>query len=328
MTDDERMLVNHCRELYKRAGNAVPSFSRYLSPREQYILKAFGLLPPLSVDTLADNDALGFLWGGFDGAERAVYCALPSYYAYSLGDTANETGGSVEYTAYSDNDAAYAAQSGRSISGGSDDTTDATPVSLQSRFPVSIESKLAAAATDELEKIIQVLRIDAGGFARLTHRDYLGSITALGIDRSKLGDILVDDGGAYLFCSEAAAELILYELRTIGRDGVKVKKATLPDDFIYNRSFADESGTIASPRLDAIVSELAHVSRERAKELISRGLVEQNYFAAASPDAEISEGDVITVKRDSGVRNGKFILDSLSPSRRSGRLVVHARRYQ
>ena len=326
MTDGERMLVNHCRELYKRAGNSVPSFSRYLSPREQYILKAFGLLPPLSVDTLADNDAIGFLWGGFDGAERAVYCALPSYYAYSLGDTTND--GGVGFSAYSENNSTFAAQSDRSANGGSDDATDTPSIPPRGRLPVSIESKLAAAATDELEKIIQILRIDAGGFARLTHRDYLGSITALGIDRSKLGDILVDDGGAYLFCSEAAAELILYELRTIGRDGVKVKKATLPDDFVYKRSFADESGTIASPRLDAIVSELAHVSRERAKELISRGLVEQNYFAAASPDSAISEGDVITIKRDSGVRNGKFILDSITPSRRSGRLVVRARRYQ
>ncbi len=303
ITDDERMLVNHCRELYERAGNAVPSFSRYLSPREQYILKAFGLLPSLRADTLSDSDAIGFLWGGYAGAERAVYCALPSYFAYSIGD-------------FSD-------------TGDLSDTNDTLSVGSNQNEPSELlEGRLAAAAADEFSRICTVLRIDTGGFAHLTHRDYLGSVTGLGIDRSKLGDIITDDGGAYLIGFDTAADLILHELRTVGRDGVRVKRSALPTDFINKRSFADESGTIASPRLDSVVAEFAHVSRERAKELINRGLVEQNYFAAANADADISEGDVITIKRDSGVRYGKFILDSLSPSRRSGRLIVRARRYQ
>ena len=283
ITDDERILVNHCRELYERAGKMIPSFSRFLSPREQYILSSFGLIPTLSRDKLTDGDAIGFLWGGFIGSERAVYCALPSYFGYSLGDS-------------------------------------------QDGF--CIESELASAASDELSGIFTVLRIDSGGFAKLSHRDYLGSITALGIDRAKLGDIITDDTGAYLVASEAAADLILTELKTVGRDGVRIKKTEFPKDFIYKRTFAEENGTIASARLDAVVSEFAHVSRERAKELINRGLVEHNYFAASDADAVISENDIVTIKRDSGVRYGKFIIDSLSMSRRSGRLVIKARKYQ
>ena len=49
----------------------------------------------------------------------------------------------------------------------------------------------------------------------LTHRDYLGALMHLGIERSCLGDILVQGHTAYVFCLEKMAELICREVTRI-----------------------------------------------------------------------------------------------------------------
>lgn len=195
------------------------------------------------------------------------------------------------------------------------------------RYSLTDGCSEAAAFLAEFPNAIIPLRIRSGGYVNLTHRDFLGAITALGIDRSVMGDIICDGDGAIVFVCETVSEFIKNELIYIGRDKVKVCNIDLPDDFDRVPDFEAVRGTVASPRLDAVLSELACCSRETAKTVIRQGLCEHNYFTAAAADAAVSDGDVISCRKTSGCKGGKFIIDSLDELTSKGRIRLAARRY-
>lgn len=286
LTDGERLLLKRAAELRLRAEAGAPAFSDFLSPRERFILSSYGLSSSLNAEGLKDLDSICFFYGGYPNAERTVYCALPSFYAYSIEDSSSITSDEI-HTA----------------------------------------ELLAGLAKDELDKLFGVLRIRASGYVNLSHRDYLGALVGLGLDRSVLGDVLTDEDGAYVLCKNSVSEFIINELTQVGRDKVKVGRSSLPDDFEFKREFETVTGTIASARLDSVVSELARTSRETAKELIRRGYVEHNYFVAEDSDSGVSKGDVVSIKREGKARFGKYIVDDIDGRTGKGRIRLLARKY-
>lgn len=77
--------------------------------------------------------------------------------------------------------------------------------------------------SEESEVPISVIRFDVPKFRKLTHRDYLGTLMSLGIDRSKTGDILTDDEGAYVFVMSDIAEYVARNVNKIANAGVNTK---------------------------------------------------------------------------------------------------------
>ena len=195
------------------------------------------------------------------------------------------------------------------------------------RYSVSDLTNIASELSDEFEGTLVPIRIKTSGYVRLAHRDFLGALIGLGIDRGALGDIITDEDGAVAFALPSVAKLIESELTYIGRDKVKVCPASLPAGFDYQREFKTVSGTVASPRLDAVVSEIAATSRDSAKLLISQGLVEHNHFTADRPDREVFGGDIISIRKTSGTKGGKFIIDKIDELSSKGRIRLSARRY-
>ncbi len=195
------------------------------------------------------------------------------------------------------------------------------------RYSLTEGNTLGAAFRDELTEVITPLQIKTSGYVKLAHRDFLGALIGLGIDRAAMGDILPNDDGAIVFVSPSVATLIKNELTYIGRDKVKVADVTLPDDFTFSRQFEKIGGTVASARLDAVVSELARTSRESAKSLIDGGFVEHNYFTATRYDREVTNGDVISIRKTGATKGGKFIVDKIDELSMKGRIRLAARRY-
>lgn len=176
---------------------------------------------------------------------------------------------------------------------------------------------------DDISAKIRAVRISGSGYKTLTHRDYLGALLHLGINRSALGDICVtSEHGCMLFASPAVAELITSGCEKIGSDKVKIEQLPLSLDFKYERKMKDISDTVASDRLDCVVSSLANVSREKAKELILSALVECNYTQALRTDLKIQNGDTVSVR---GV--GKFIIEDITDETKKGRLRLSAKKY-
>ncbi|MBR6510365.1 MAG: hypothetical protein IKT38_07150 [Clostridia bacterium] len=155
----------------------------------------------------------------------------------------------------------------------------------------------------------------------LTHRDFLGSLMALGIGRETVGDILVEPERAVAFVSDDITDYILNEVKKIGRVGVLVSiGASLP--LPQKSSLAEFSCTVASGRLDCVVALLCNISRNEASQKIEFGLVSVNSVQTEKTTKQISSGDIITVRG-----KGKFIIESLCDKTRKNRIILKYKKY-
>lgn len=167
--------------------------------------------------------------------------------------------------------------------------------------------------------------IKTSGYVNLNHRSFLGALTALGIDRSAMGDILLFDWGAVLFAQLPVVQFLLSEpspLERVGADKVKVSLCEKHMIEGYKRNFLPFTDVIASERLDCAVAAFAGVSREKAKLAIERGDVSLDYRVCTRPSETVSEGAVISVRGC-----GKFKIESLIKTKKD-RIRLSALRYQ
>ena len=175
----------------------------------------------------------------------------------------------------------------------------------------------------DFDESITSLKITGSGFRSLSHRDYLGSVLALGIEREKLGDIcILDDKSAIVFCSSEVVDFLLFELSTIGNDKVKVEKITVDKNMESMQRYQGFTDTVASERLDCVVASLFNLSREKAQNLIKGGFVEFNHEPALKSDARVDKGDIISARG-----YGKFIIRDISQATKKGRLRLFADKY-
>jgi len=129
----------------------------------------------------------------------------------------------------------------------------------------------------------------------LTHRNYLGAVLNLGIERSKIGDIYVGEHDAYLFCHEQMEEFICRELFKVGNEEVSLAKVY---DFsqIPSPKFEMIKDTISSLRLDAIIARGFKLSRSSIIKYIEGGKVYVNGKLITSNGHPIKEEDLISVR--------------------------------
>lgn len=152
---------------------------------------------------------------------------------------------------------------------------------------------------------------------RLTHRDFLGTFMGLRLKREVIGDIVVDEGIAQVFVTEIAARLIMSTVSKIGRTGVKIS-----DDQSFKmevrQEFQNIGGTVASLRLDCVVSLAAGISRENAARLIRSEKVDINHFKASSVSQELHAGDILSIRG-----SGRFILSEINGQTKKGRIHIN-----
>lgn len=155
----------------------------------------------------------------------------------------------------------------------------------------------------------------------LSHRDFLGALMSLGVERSMIGDILVEKGRAVLFVREEMTGYFLQNIRKIGRVGVKILEGA-EEPFPEAHQFQNVSGVIASERLDCFTALLCKTSREKAAGFIVQGLVMINHVVQDSVSVRVQEGDILSIRG-----KGKFIVDQVGPETAKGRLSVQCRKY-
>ena len=181
----------------------------------------------------------------------------------------------------------------------------------------------SGADSGEIASAVAAVRIESGAYSELTHRDYLGALTALGLERDSIGDIFVDSpSSAYVFALSSAASFIASELTSAGRERVTAAAAVLPRGFRIEKEYEPVSETVMSPRLDGVVRVLCKIPREDAAELVGKGDVSVNYSPVTKPDRIIERGDIISVRG-----YGKFIYDGDRGVNRRGRLRIDARKF-
>ena len=182
---------------------------------------------------------------------------------------------------------------------------------------------LAAAQPQAPQFAIECLTIAAPHQERaLTHRDYLGAVLSLGLRREAVGDVLVGPQGARVYCTPAAAALIERELASVGRCAVQVLRgeAQAPQDGPAQPE--EQTVTVPSLRLDAVLAAMLRVSRADAAGLIKSGVVSVNHIETARVHYEVYESDTIRVRG-----YGKFKVCRVGAQSKKGRTFLTVCRY-
>lgn len=171
-----------------------------------------------------------------------------------------------------------------------------------------------------LSEYLETLRFkDISG---IEHRNILGSITHLGINREKVGEIIKVNDYWYVYCLKPIGTFLFSNgLRFAGQD---LKLEILNENFIPSnfRKYEDERIIVSSLRLDCFVKELARTSREIAQKFIKSGNVNLNYDECKDFDKKINENDIISIRKE-----GKFKVDSLAGLTKKNKYVVNIKRY-
>ncbi len=155
----------------------------------------------------------------------------------------------------------------------------------------------------------------------LTHRDYLGAVLNLGVERSRTGDILPGENGAVLFVHNDISDFICNELSRIRHTSVKVRPVPFSDVSFTPKS-EEIRGTVASVRLDALLALAFSKSRSSLSALIGGAKVYVNGCLITSNGYQPEEGDVISVR---GM--GKFRYEYAGGRTRKNRINVVISKY-
>lgn len=158
----------------------------------------------------------------------------------------------------------------------------------------------------------------------LNHRDFLGAVMNLGIDRSVLGDILVKDSKrAYIFCIDSIAEFIMEQLTKIKHTNVKT--SLLVDEENLSElapTLRDMNIIVPSPRFDAIVAGVTKSSRSEALNIFKAKKVTFNGRLCERNSITLKENDTFSVRG-----YGKYKFLSCGGETRKGRVYVYLQQY-
>ena len=151
----------------------------------------------------------------------------------------------------------------------------------------------------------------------LTHRDYLGALLNLGIERSVIGDIVVQEKAAWFFCQNKMTDFFLDNLCRVRHTNILITKVDDPDKLPCPKLEAI-NGTCASVRLDSLIALAFKASRSSMVSYIESGQVFVNGKLITSNGYEPKEGDIVSVRG-----KGRFIFDGVSHQTKKGRCGVH-----
>lgn len=156
----------------------------------------------------------------------------------------------------------------------------------------------------------------------LSHRDFLGALMNLGIERGVLGDIKVGEKQAYLFCLESIAGFICENLKQVKHTNVE---CIITEDY---QSIPQEEPLavriqVPSLRVDAVLAKVYNISREKSLELFRAGKVYVDGRQCGNCSRQLKEGETVNARG-----YGKFTLRGEQGETKKGRLVVEAAVYR
>jgi len=155
----------------------------------------------------------------------------------------------------------------------------------------------------------------------LSHRDFLGSLLSLGIERSTLGDILIDGKTAWVFCLERMQEFILNSLTKVKHTNVICEPVDY-ENVHYTPKYELIRGSVASVRLDSLLSIAFGASRSSLVGLIEGGKVFVNGKMVTSNGYKLKENDIVSVRGF-----GRFCYLGISSGTRKGRMWAELKKF-
>lgn len=155
-----------------------------------------------------------------------------------------------------------------------------------------------------------------------SHRDFLGALMGAGIARETIGDICVGKGQCDFFVTTEIAPYILQNFIGAGRTKVHLERIPLSEVSVPEPETKEIRDTVASIRLDSIISSGFRVGRSAAAQYVTAGKVAIDGLPCEKPDKSVEEGCKISVR---GL--GKIRLRTINGQTKKGRISVIIDRY-
>ena len=158
--------------------------------------------------------------------------------------------------------------------------------------------------------------------ASLTHRDYMGAIMSLGIERSVFGDIIIKQSEAFCFVQQRISDFFIDNLESVGREKCNISLVQRDFNIETVNRFSEFNAIISSDRLDCFVAVICSLSRGSSVELIKKGLVSVNGLIITDQSKRILENDRIVIRG-----YGKYIIGPCDGKTRKDRLKIIIKKY-
>lgn len=156
-------------------------------------------------------------------------------------------------------------------------------------------------------------------FKTLTHSDLLGCLMHSGIERSVIGDLIVQEDDLYIFCKEKISKYIIDNCTQIGKCTVHFE-VCLDYEIIKNNK-QEIRVMCSSLRLDSVVAQLSHCSRSEALKKIHAGFVKVN-DVVLEQNLQLCNNDFVSIRK-----TGRFQFKEVVSTTKKGRLVLNFDQY-
>ena len=175
------------------------------------------------------------------------------------------------------------------------------------------------------DKVLSVIRIKLPNelYGEYDHKKYLGSCIKIGVEREKIGDIIVEREGADIIVKNEMQKYLSQNLAYLTR--FKSAEITLEDiSELKEIQVAKQeiSSIVSSLRLDNIVSILARTSRNKALDILKQERVFLNHKVETKPSKQVNVGDIITIRG-----KGRFEFREISGNTKKGRYIIKIDKY-
>lgn len=155
-----------------------------------------------------------------------------------------------------------------------------------------------------------------------SHRDFLGALMGAGIARETVGDICVGTGSCDFFVTAEVAPYVLQNFTGAGRTKLHLKQIPLDQVQVPHPQVKEIRDTLASLRLDSVISAGFRIGRSQAAQFITAGRAVINGLPCEKPDQSVAEGAKVSVR---GL--GKILLKTVNGQTKKGRISVVIDRY-
>ena len=172
------------------------------------------------------------------------------------------------------------------------------------------------------ENPFQLIECTKDKFTSMSHRDYLGSLMALGIKREMIGDIVVTENGCHFFAVKSIANYICENLKRTGRGSVNCKIIDIDSLPQSEDNGKTVFSSVASLRLDCVVAAAFSMSRTSAVEAINKGVVYVNSVLCYKTDFVLSVGSKIVLRG-----KGKAVIEEVTGQSKKGRMHILIKKY-
>lgn len=177
--------------------------------------------------------------------------------------------------------------------------------------------------TLDADEFIVGIRIrNKSKFKKLNHKDYLGGLMSLGIDRNRTGDIYVYEDYGDIVVHRDIADFIIYNLDKIGHNKIETEKIKLTQVDFKEQEHQILNIISSSMRIDNIVKHLTKLSREKAAIMVKSGSVKNNYVPEDKVSTELKEGDLLSISK-----KGRFRIYKVDGTTKSGKLKIQIKHY-